>query len=107
MTGAASTARPIPADVTTSEHYATADDWRADQDAPVRQGRRGAGPGVPFFHGGGYIFGHIDLFEGPVSGYLSTSGVSFLSVTRSQPTTSCARAGARRAQAERTRRGVR
>ena len=24
-----------------------------------------------FFHGGGYIFGHIDLFDGPVSRYVS------------------------------------
>jgi hypothetical protein len=30
-----------------------------------------------FFHGGGYIFGHIDLFDGPVSRYVSASGVPF------------------------------
>jgi acetyl esterase/lipase len=78
--GAASTAQPIPDDVTTSEHYATAGDgaqiklrWYV-KDGATR------GPAVLFFHGGGYIFGHIDLFDGPVSRYVSASGVSFLSV---------------------------
>lgn len=32
------------------------------------------------FHGGGYVFGHIDLFDGPVSRYVSASGVPILSV---------------------------
>jgi acetyl esterase/lipase len=78
--GAASTAQPIPADVTTSEHHATADDgaqikmrWYAKDGATP-------GPAVLFFHGGGYIFGHIDLFDGPVSRYVSASAVPFLSV---------------------------
>jgi acetyl esterase/lipase len=78
--GAASTAQPIPADVTTTEHYATADDaaqikmrWYVKVDAEP-------GPAVLFFHGGGYIFGHIDLFNGPVSRYVSSSGVPMLSV---------------------------
>jgi acetyl esterase/lipase len=35
---------------------------------------------VLFFHGGGCIFGHIDLFDGPVSRYVSASGVPMLSV---------------------------
>jgi acetyl esterase/lipase len=39
-----------------------------------------AGPAALFFHGGGYIFGHIDQFDGPVSRYASASGVSMLSV---------------------------
>jgi acetyl esterase/lipase len=73
-------AQPIPADVTTSEHHATADDgaqirlrWYAKDGAEP-------GPAVLFFHGGGYIFGHIDLFDGPVSRYVSASGVAFMSV---------------------------
>ena len=36
-------------------------------------------PAVLFFHGAGYI-GYIDLFDRPVSRYMSASGVSFLSV---------------------------
>jgi acetyl esterase/lipase len=42
----------------------------------------GANPGSAglFFHGGGYLFGHIDLFDGPVSRYVSASGVPMLSV---------------------------
>jgi acetyl esterase/lipase len=69
--GAAGTAQPIPADVKTSEHRAIADDgaritmrWYAKDGATP-------GPAVLFFHGGGYIFGHIDLFDGPVSRYVS------------------------------------
>ena len=78
--GAASAAQPVPADVTTTEYYATADDgtkitmrWYAKTDAP-------AGPAALFFHGGGYIFGHIDLFDGAVARYVSASGVPMLSV---------------------------
>ncbi|MEU6741980.1 alpha/beta hydrolase [Streptosporangium sandarakinum] len=78
--GAAGTAQPIPEDVRTSEHHATADDgarirmrWYAKDGATP-------GPAVLFFHGGGYIFGHIDLFDGPVSRYVSASGVPMLSV---------------------------
>lgn len=78
--GAAGTAQPIPADVTTSEHYATADDGA--QVTMRWYAKDGASPGsaVLFFHGGGYIFGHIDLFDGPVSRYVSASGVPMLSV---------------------------
>src|SRR4029453_18549690 len=76
--GAASTAQPVPADVTTTEHYATAADG-----AQVKMrwfAKDGAAPGsaVLFFHGGGYIFGHIDLFDGPLSRYVSASGVPML-----------------------------
>jgi acetyl esterase/lipase len=39
-----------------------------------------AGPAALFFHGGGYIFGHIDQFDGPISRYVSESGVPMLSV---------------------------
>jgi acetyl esterase/lipase len=82
--GAASTAQPIPADVKTSEHDATAED-----DAQIKMRwyvKDGAtpGPAVLFLHGGGYIFGRIDLFDGPVSRYVSASGVSFLSVEYSR-----------------------
>jgi acetyl esterase/lipase len=74
--GAAGTAQPIPADVKTSEHYATADDGA--QITMRWYVKEGAAPGtaVLFFHGGGYI----DLFDGPVTRYVSASGVSMLSV---------------------------
>jgi acetyl esterase/lipase len=78
--GAAGTAQPIPADVTTSEHEATADDGaRIKLRWYVKDGAA-PGPAVLFLHGGGYIFGHIDLFDGPVSRYVSASGVPMLSV---------------------------
>ncbi|WIX92117.1 alpha/beta hydrolase [Amycolatopsis sp. DG1A-15b] len=78
--GAAGTAQPIPADVKTSEHHATADDGaRITMRWYTKEGAA-PGPAVLFFHGGGYIFGHIDLFDGPVSRYVSASGVPMLSV---------------------------
>jgi acetyl esterase/lipase len=77
---AASAALPIPTDVTTSDVEIPTDDgatitarWYVKDGAP-------AGPAALFFHGGGYIFGHIDQFDGPVSRYASASGVSMLSV---------------------------
>lgn len=77
---AASTALPIPADVATRDVEIPTDDgatitarWYVKDGAP-------AGPAALFFHGGGYIFGHIDQFDGPVSRYASASGVSMLSV---------------------------
>lgn len=77
---AASTALPVPADVTTSDVEILTDDgatitarWYVKDGAP-------SGPAALFFHGGGYIFGHIDQFDGPVSRYASASGVSMLSV---------------------------
>ncbi|GAA2663183.1 alpha/beta hydrolase [Streptomyces vastus] len=78
--GAAGTAQPVPADVKTSEHYTTTGDgaritmrWYTKDGAAPR-------PAVLFFHGGGYIFGHIDLFDGPLARYVSASGVPMLSV---------------------------
>ncbi|MFD9700140.1 alpha/beta hydrolase [Lentzea sp. NPDC059081] len=78
--GAAGTAQPIPADVTTTDHQVSTDDGA---EITVRwYAKDGSAPGsaVLFFHGGGYIFGHIDLFDGPVSRYVSASGVPMLSV---------------------------
>ena len=78
--GAASTAQPIPDDVTTSEHHATADDGAQIKMRWYSKDGANLGSAVLFFHGGGYIFGHIDLFDGPVSRYVSASGVPMLSV---------------------------
>ncbi|MDQ0946789.1 acetyl esterase/lipase [Streptomyces phaeochromogenes] len=78
--GAAGTAQPIPSDVKTREHHAMADDGtHVRMRWYVKDGAK-PGPGVVFLHGGGYIFGHIDLFDGPVSRYVSVSGVPMLSV---------------------------
>jgi acetyl esterase/lipase len=66
--------------VTTSEHYATADDGAEINLRWYVKDGVAPGPAALFFHGGGYIFGHIDLFDGPVSRYVSASGVSFGSV---------------------------
>jgi acetyl esterase/lipase len=78
--GAAGTAQPIPADVRTSEHHVIAGDGaRITMRWYVKDGAT-PGPAVLFFHGGGYVFGHIDLFDGPVTRYVSASGVPMLSV---------------------------
>jgi acetyl esterase/lipase len=78
--GAAGIAQPIPADVTATDLVASTDD--GTQIAMRWYTKAGAQPGAAalFFHGGGYIFGHIDLFNGPVSRYVSASGVPMLSV---------------------------
>jgi acetyl esterase/lipase len=69
-------AQPIPQDVTTHDYVATTDDG-----APITM-RWYTSPGsaVLFFHGGGYLFGHIEHFDGPVTRYVSASGVPMLSV---------------------------
>ncbi|MEO3868301.1 alpha/beta hydrolase [Nonomuraea sp. B12E4] len=76
----AGAAQPMPADVTVTDHHATAADgtqillrWYAkDGSAP--------GSAAVFLHGGGMILGTIDLFDGPVARYVSASGTPILSV---------------------------
>src|SRR5688500_1110501 len=56
--GAAGTAQPFPADVTTSEYEVPADvGTRTKVPWYVKEGAT-PGPSVLFFHGGGYILGH-------------------------------------------------
>jgi acetyl esterase/lipase len=38
------------------------------------------GPAVLYLHGGGMISGSVALYDGPVSRYVSSSGVSMLAV---------------------------
>ncbi|WNV85460.1 alpha/beta hydrolase [Umezawaea sp. Da 62-37] len=78
--GAAGTAQPIPADVTTDDHHVTTDDGARITVRWYTKDGATPGPAVLFFHGGGYIFGHVDLFDGPVARYVSASGVPMLSV---------------------------
>jgi acetyl esterase/lipase len=78
--GAAGAAQPSPPDVTTGERQATADDGTSISMRWYAKDGVTPGSAVLFFHGGGYIFGHIDLFDGPVSRYVSASGVPMLSV---------------------------
>jgi acetyl esterase/lipase len=76
----AGAAQPIPADVKMSDQYATAGDGAQVQMRWYVKDGAAPGPAVLFFHGGGYIFGHIDHFDGPVARYVSASGVPMLSV---------------------------
>jgi acetyl esterase/lipase len=77
---ASSVAQPIPSDVKTNEHYATAGDGAQIRMRWYVKDGATPGPAALFFHGGGYMFGHIDQFDGPVSRYVSASAVPMLSV---------------------------
>ena len=63
-----------------SDHYATAEDGTQIQMRWYVKDGSTPGSAVVFFHGGGYIFGHIDLFDGPVAWYVAASGVPMLSI---------------------------
>jgi acetyl esterase/lipase len=77
---AASAAQPLPGDVRSGEHHAIAEDGAQIRMRWYVKDGADPGPAVLFCHGGGYIFGHIDEFDGPVSRYVSASGVAMLSV---------------------------
>ncbi|MGW6499030.1 alpha/beta hydrolase [Nonomuraea angiospora] len=66
-------AQPIPEDVTTDDGAQITMRWYAKNDTTP-------GSAVLFFHGGGCLFGHIEHFDGPVTRYVSASGVPMLSV---------------------------
>jgi len=77
---AASAALPIPPDVSTKDYEIATDDGATISARWYEKSGAVAGPAALFFHGGGYIFGHIDQFDGPVARYVSESGVPMLSV---------------------------
>jgi acetyl esterase/lipase len=72
--------QPMPPDVKTTDFRATMDDgaqvllrWYVKDGAA-------AGPAVLYLHGGGMISGSVDIYDGPVSRYVSRSGVSMVAV---------------------------
>jgi acetyl esterase/lipase len=74
-------AQPIPADVTTIDYHAeSADGSTVLLRWYTKDGTASGGPAVVFLHGGGMILNSVALYDGEVSRYVSTSGVSFLSV---------------------------
>jgi acetyl esterase/lipase len=73
-------AQTMPTDVKSTDFHTTAVDgadvllrWYAKQDATP-------GPAVLYLHGGGMISGSVAIYDGPVSRYVSNSGVSMLAV---------------------------
>jgi acetyl esterase/lipase len=73
-------AQPMPTDVKATDFHATAVDggdvllrWYAKDSATL-------GPAVLYLHGGGMISGSVAIYDGPVSRYVSDSGVSMLAV---------------------------
>ena len=72
--------QPTPADVTTTDFHAVADDgakvllrWYAKDGAE-------SGPAVLYLHGGGMILGSVALYDAPIARYVSASGVPMLAV---------------------------
>ncbi|KAE9378898.1 Alpha/beta hydrolase fold-3 domain protein [Stipitochalara longipes BDJ] len=73
---------PTHPEVEIKDFYATAKDgnsillrWYSKKDSPSAPG-----PAVLFIHGGGMIIGHVPMFDRGLGGYVSASGVPFLSV---------------------------
>jgi acetyl esterase/lipase len=73
-------AQPMPTDVKVIDFYAPLPEgselllrWYAKDGAT-------AGPASLYLHGGGMIAGSVTLYDGPISRYVSNSGVSMLSV---------------------------
>jgi acetyl esterase/lipase len=73
-------AQPMPTDVRTTDFHATALDgadvllrWYVKEGGVI-------GPAVLYLHDGGMIRGSVALYDGPVSRYVSSSGVSMLAV---------------------------
>jgi acetyl esterase/lipase len=71
---------PTPGDVVIEDHHTTARDgtplllrWYS------KVGAR-AGSAVLYAHGGGMILSNVEIYDGPVSRYVSATGVPFLSV---------------------------
>jgi acetyl esterase/lipase len=82
LIGHTDTAQPTPADVDTTDYTLTTVDgatvrlrWYAKRGTPAEPG-----PAAVYLHGGGMILGHIDLFDGSLSRYVSASGTPILSV---------------------------
>jgi acetyl esterase/lipase len=73
-------AQPMPTDVKATDFHATAADGA---DVLLRcyvEVGVAAGPAVVYLHGGGMISGSVALYDGPISRYVSGSGVSMLAV---------------------------
>jgi acetyl esterase/lipase len=73
-------AQPMPADVKTTDFHTTGADgaeillrWYVKEGGAI-------GPAVLYLHGGGMISGSVALYDGPISRYVSCSGVPMLAV---------------------------
>lgn len=75
-----STAQPIPDDVTITDFHQTTGDGESVLLRWYAKNGAAPGPASIYLHGGGMILGNVELFDGPVAGYVSTSGVPMLSV---------------------------
>ncbi|MFD3807494.1 alpha/beta hydrolase [Streptomyces sp. NPDC058611] len=84
LIGHTDTAQPTPDDVaSTGYRLTTSDGAQIDLRWYTRKDKAAAGepgPAAVYFHGGGMILGHIGLFDGSISRYVSASGTPILAV---------------------------
>ena len=73
-------AQPVADDVEITDYEVTAADGAALLARWYRRRAGGTGAGALYLHGGGMIVGSVPIFDGPVSRYVSRTGVSMLSV---------------------------
>jgi acetyl esterase/lipase len=72
--------QPMPTDVKTTDFKATMDDGAQVLLRWYVKDGVGAESAVVYLHGGGMISGSVEIYDGPVSRYVSSSGVSILAV---------------------------
>ncbi|GAA3199452.1 alpha/beta hydrolase [Dactylosporangium siamense] len=73
-------AQPTPTDVTSGDFMLTTADGTPMRLRWYTKSGSQSGRAAVYFHGGGMILGHLDLFDGVVSRYVSASGTPILSV---------------------------
>jgi acetyl esterase/lipase len=72
--------QPMPSNVKITDFNTTADDGTKILMRWYVKDGAGAGSAVMYLHGGGMISGNVDVYDGPVSRYVSSSCVSMLAV---------------------------
>jgi acetyl esterase/lipase len=73
-------AQPLADDVTITDHEVTTADGARLLARWYRRSASDTGAAVLYLHGGGMIVGSVPIFDGPVSRYVSRTGVPMLSV---------------------------
>src|SRR5580693_8882223 len=73
-------AQPPAADVEVTDYEVHAADGAALLARWYRRPSGGTGAAVLYLHGGGMIVGSVPIFDGPVSRYVSRTGVAMLSL---------------------------
>lgn len=72
--------QPIAADVTITDHHVSTADGAQLLARWYQSPSRASAAAVLYLHGGGMIVGSVPIFDGPVSRYVASTGVSMLSL---------------------------